>query len=298
MGGPITGRLGAFPNPGRWGRSDTGNFSTLVYHGSKAEVTNLAANFAQTLGLTYEVTESFGTFKLEIHLPWNFTANNAETDLVILWEMFANHSDKDLLQAQVEVPTIIGSLSQAQIQVIRQYLDNPPTYPSPIPVSVPDGKGGTQQSTVDAIVPLTIDFFKNLTPDPAGGNGTGNAANALSVYQLMVQGVRSHPVDQPILRRTIVTSQRYAVAMALTNLRKIISTTSLLSLEQVPNDSLFYDPGSGQLLLPQDVSANTALAYGWYKTFPTVQQIALLKWQVVQEWQYGLWATLVWGTPL
>jgi hypothetical protein len=294
MSGPYNGFMGGFDQPGSWGRNDSGNFFIRRIHGDKTSLTLLGNQIAEVLGLTYEVIEGHLTSTLEIHYPWNYTANNAATDKVVKWELFAAGSEKDLLEAQAEVPAILGSLSQQQIAQIRQYIMTPPTITKTMPSPTADDPNATAPREV--LAPVTIADFNNLPPD-ANGN-PGNAANALAVYQLMTQGVRSYPIDQPILRRTIITNQNYAVAMALHNVRKIISTTSLVSLEQVDTDSLFYDPTNGQLLLPDDVSPTPALAFGWYKGFPTVQELALLKWSIVQEWKYGLWATLIWGTPL
>ena len=294
MSGPYNGFTGGFDQPGTWGRNDSGNFFTRKIHGDKQSLINLGNQIADTLGLTYEVNEGLATSTLTINYPWNYTANNAATDLVTKWEMFAAQSEKDLLEAAVECPAAIGTLSQSQIAQIRQYLMTPPATTASMPNPTQSDSGQTSPTEVIRVV--TIADFNNL---PADSNGnTGNATNALALYQLMTQGVRSFPVEQPILRRTMVTSQNYQVAMALTNIRKIISTSSLVSLENVSTDSLFYDPTSGQLLLPEDVSPTPALAYGWYKGFPTVQEIALLKFSIVQEWKYGLWATLIWGTPL
>jgi hypothetical protein len=293
MAGPINGILGAFPQPGHWGRNESGNFWVQPYQGDYNSIQLLAVQLAQTLGLSYEVSElPGGLARLEVHYPWNNTPNAASTDVVIKWEYLAAESEKDLLEAQLEVPNVVGSLNQGQIQAIRSALQNPPTAT----VSIPDPSNPANTISVDQAVSLTLAYFQGIPADPSGN--AGNAANALALYLLMAQGVRSHPVLQPILRRTMITNQNYAVAMSLLNVRKIISTSSLVSLENVDQDSLFYDPTSGQLLLPQDVSSTPSLAYGWFKGFPQVQEIALQKWSIQQEWKYGLWATLIWGTPL
>lgn len=294
MSGPYNGFGGGFDQPGVWGRNDSGNFYTRKIHGDKQSLINLGNQIAETLGLTYEVSEQFGTATLEIHYPWNYTANNANTDKVVKWELFSAQSEKDLLEAKVEAPALIGSLSTNQIIFVRGLLLNHPE--KEMTVSTPTAEHPDATTSIPMPIPPQLSWFENVAPDPNGN--TGNAANALRLYQIMAAGTRSHPVDQPVLRRTMITSQNYAVAMALTNVRKIISTSSLVSLESISEDSLFYDPTSGQLLIPQDVSPTPTLAYGWYKGFPTVQEIALLKWSIVQEWKYGLWLTDIWGTPL
>ena len=192
MSGPYNGFAGGFDQPGTWGRNDSGNFFVRRIHGDKQSMVALGNQIAETLGLTYEVTEQFGTATLEIHYPWNYTADNAHTDMVVKWEFFAAGSEKDLLEAQVEVPSVIGTLSQAQVQALRCYLQNPPTTVKSMPD--PSGAPGATIS-VDVLAPLTTAYFSGLPADPSGS--TGNAANALAVYNLMMQGVRSHPIDQP-----------------------------------------------------------------------------------------------------
>jgi hypothetical protein len=290
----INGWLGAFAQPGHWGRNESGNFWIQAWEGDYNSIQLLAENVASVLGLVYEVTESFGKFRIEVHYPWSNLPNAAQTDMVVKWELFSATSEKDLLEAQVEVPNLIGTLTQDQIRQIRHFvLDKPTTLqtdPNNSALTLPSLQPIVDADFLPPLVPAA-DLFGMTT------NAT-NAAQAVIVYNLMMRGVTSHPVEQPILRRTMITSQHYAVALALVNVRKIISTASLISLENISSESLFYNPGNGQLLLPNDVSTYPNLAYGWYKGFPTVQEIALLKYSIVQEWKYGLWTTLVWNTPL
>lgn len=268
--GIISGNRGAFPQPGQWGRNESGNFATWVFNGTKREVALLAATFAQLQGLAYQVSESFGMAKLEVYLPWNPNIDPT-TDLIVKWEFFAQRIEKDLLSARVENPNTVAALSAAQVQTIRNKLLQPP-----------DGK--------TTPFPTLTDFEQN---------GESNGELALQIYTLMQQGVTAFPVEAPSLRRTFVTSNQYATAYALSNVRKIISTASLAQMESIPRNLLFS--------LPTDVWSDPnpdagdltpALAYGWYKRFPTIQQVARLKWSIVQEWEYGLWATLIWGNPL
>jgi predicted outer membrane lipoprotein len=262
MAGPITGNRGAFPQPNRWGRNETGNWSQVSYEGTKPEIFLLAAAFGATEGLAYEVTEQFGKWRLDVHLPWSVNGIDPRTDRVDNWEFFAQHAEKDLLEAAVETAAI-RALTDNQISTIRALLEVPPN-----PTAVPP----------DPIV----------TDEDFGGGDSG--LNAYEVYRLMLKGARSFPIEQPMLRHTITTSNQYAVAYALLNVRKIVSSATVVGTENIPRAILFT--------LPFEVSSNSDYAYGWYKMFPTVQQIALLKWQIVQEYQYGLWATLIWGNPL
>jgi hypothetical protein len=89
-------------------------------------------------------------------------------------------------------------------------------------------------------------------------------------------------------------SNNWAVPASLVNVGLVLSTATLSTFEGVPAGLLFNLPN---LTLPAAFQ-NISLAYGWLKNEPTIQQIALRKWQIVQEWEYGLWPTSIFGSPL
>jgi hypothetical protein len=74
---------------------------------------------------------------------------------------------------------------------------------------------------------------------------------------------------------------------ALTNVGKVISAANLQSLENVPGVLLFNLPTNSS---PTRADGLT-LSYGWFKRAPTITQVSGAKWELVQEWQYGLWST-------
>lgn len=266
----ITGYKGAFQQPGRWGRNESGNYQTLYYEGSKQEVYNLAANVAQTIGLAYEVLESFGKFRLEIYFPWTVNGIDPRTDYTEKWELFAQHVEKDLLTARAHTAAV-ANLTVSQVQTIRFWVQNPP-----------DPKTGP--------FPVPSDFQKGTPPE-----SINSALNAFAVYNLMAQGVTSFPIDAPTLRRTITTSNQYATAYALDKVGVIMSTNYIRNVYDVPYNLLFNLPNDTWT----DPNPNSpTLVYGWYKKYPVIQMVALLKWSIVQEWEYGLWSTLLYGNPL
>ncbi|HEV2210859.1 MAG TPA: hypothetical protein VG167_18960 [Verrucomicrobiae bacterium] len=262
MAGPITGTKGAYQQPSMWGRNEQGNYTVQEFHGTKQEIANLASLFSNIEGLVYEVKEGYGRHSLNIRIPFSVNGIDPRTDKIDNWELFAQHVEKDLLESAVENPGTVGTLTSQQIQKIRSYLFEPP-----------DGKTISFPQAAD----LKLD-------------GPDDGSIALSIYQLMQQGVRNFPVEAPSLRHTIITSNQYAVPASLLNVRKVISSSSLSYLELLPSALLFS--------IPFETSPNPALTYGWYKTFPTVQQLALLKWSITLEYQYGLWSTLLWGQAL
>jgi hypothetical protein len=273
MAGPVTGIHGAFQQPGRWGRNESGNYEIWVIEGTRQEVRNAAAFYANIPGISYEVTESFGKWHLEIRFPWNADGLvNPSTDLIETWEFFAQHTEKDLLEAQDNVG-LVHTISDQQKEIIRTKILNPPDGSTSSPFTVLDDFAHTK---------------------PGGVAIPGNAQNALTIYQLMQAGMKSYLMEAPMLRRTIITSNQYALGYSLFNVRKLLSTAYIANHEGLPNTLLFNVTN----YVGADVSTDSKLAYGWFKMFPTIQQIALLKWQIVQEWAYGWWAKDVYGQPL
>ena len=110
------------------------------------------------------------------------------------------------------------------------------------------------------------------------------------LYGYVQNGLRSVRVNAPTLRHTQTVSSFWTVKAALTHVGKILSTGTLASFESIPGEVLFN--------LPTDVSKRTNMAYGWYKFHPTVRVAAGQKMQIVLEYEYGLWATLLYNTPL
>lgn len=264
-----SGNPGAYQQPSNWGRNDSGNFEVWVFEGTPQEIRNVAAYFAQTVGLNYNVQEGFGKWRLEVFFPWNQDGLvSPRTDQVVRWELFAQHAEKDLLNS-IDNAGLVQTLSPGQIAQLRYYQSSPP----------PPG-------TV-----LTAANFTNSKPPP---DDSSTAGTALRFWNLFASGETSYLVEAPVLRRSIVTSLQWAVAYTAQYAGKILSTDTLLKFENVP--SLLLSPViatfSG-LSAPQ----NSNLSYGWYKSFPTVQQTALMKWQIVQEWQFGWWS-FPYGTPI
>jgi len=125
-------------------------------------------------------------------------------------------------------------------------------------------------------------------PDPdTAPNLTGNA---LTVYQLMLGGQRSVRLNVPNLRVSKLVSGSYPVKASLTNVGAIITTNTLIIQEAIPSTILFN--------LPNLSTTKSGFAYAWYKKHPNVQQAGGIKWNISQEWEYGLWPTFVYGTAL
>jgi len=113
-----------------------------------------------------------------------------------------------------------------------------------------------------------------------------NLAASWRIAKLIEQGVQAVQVYQPILRHTQSVGNYYVVPWSLRNVGLILSTSVLLRDEPVPAS------------LANNIPASTTVnrdsvyyVYGWLKTHPTINYSPYQRIQIVQEWQWGLWAS-------
>lgn len=255
--------------PPIWGRNESGPYYHRRFEGKKEGMQAKAAQF-EALGYHYDMDENFGTAKLTVRMDSNPLNNGLETP-VDQWEYVGGRAEKDLLEA--DVPSgITATLSQNDIGVIRSAIQNPP-----------DGSdtSGAYSAKDRPNASVAQSCF------------SGSPANAFTIYKLMQAGVRSAPARTPTIRHTQTVTNGWTIPASLTNVGRIISTASFAALESVPSGLLFNLP----TLVPATFQT-IAVKYAWLKWDPQVQQIAGRKWQLVQEWEYGLWSTAIFGQPL
>lgn len=262
----INGVSGAYLQPIRYGRNESGNYELYLLKGTEAEIMAQASAYASIIGISYEVTELPGNlWQLEVRFPYNADGLvSPATDYVESWEFFRQDHEKDLLEC-IDKAGIIATLTKAQISFIRNKIQNPPQGTSSDP-------------------PVAITDFAAL--DDPDGTPT-NQTNAFIVYGLMQRGVRSYAVHVPMLRHTVITSSQYATQASFVNAGKLYSTASLIFDFDIPSGLLF------NVAALNDTSSDPDLIYGWLKGYPTVNEVALLKYQIVQEFSYGWWAKLL-----
>lgn len=116
------------------------------------------------------------------------------------------------------------------------------------------------------------------------------SSDALTLYTLMYNGVKTWMVYQPVIRRTRMTANNYTVPESDTNVGKILTKAQMTSLEGAPPVILFDLPASGTSYRTTSTNAadiNLTLAY--LKMPARVTQQGDGKWQILQEWDYGAW---------
>jgi hypothetical protein len=195
----INGQRGAYPQPGRFGRNESGLYTIRVWEGTLREIYQVCAALESVHAL-WEITESFtgAKHRIEAHIPLSGPPDSGTTETPEEeWELFAQDIEVDLLNADV-FP--VNGLQPTDRQEIQYYIDHPPAL----------GK--------DPI-------FKGTFP------GT-----QLDLYHLMRSGYQSQEVSRHTLRHTQTASKNFNYATALINVGRIISTNSVIALESVPSD--------------------------------------------------------------
>jgi len=143
-------------------------------------------------------------------------------------------------------------------------------------------------------VGISIDQIKKikLAVDKESGDyldGTGEQfsgtelANMADLYRFAVTGVDSFPVYQPIVVVTDTASRDYQWATEFAYYGYTFSTAGMIQ------DA--YLTSGWKNNLPQDQSDLSGFIYGWLKKPPEVVSVGGNKTQLVQEYEYGLWAT-------
>lgn len=133
--------------------------------------------------------------------------------------------------------------------------------------------------------------------------GTAGEINqALQVYSLMTSGVKSVVEFFPTLKMSYLCNNTFQVFNNMARNGKILKTSTLINQTGTPANSIVP-------LLPPDGPYETfaglypgslvvPLYYGWMQMGPTVEQTAIAKITVAQEWNYGLWPPWMYGYPI
>ena len=184
------------------------------------------------------------------------------TVLTDVWELRSAEVEKDLLEADIAV---INSVPAAMKQKIRHLIDT------------------RDESTV------TVATF----------GAAGEPANtAFAIYNLMVKGVKAIRVYAPILTRRVTVSSKYSTAVPVTNVGRILKSSTMVTSagngESVP-DTFLIPLNSAPFT---NTPADTAFAYGWLKGYPVLVASAGGRTELTQEFQFGLWSTLLYGAAL
>lgn len=118
---------------------------------------------------------------------------------------------------------------------------------------------------------------------------------ALELFTQLNEGVGHYTIIQPTLVRTRVASATYdwkGTPTPFNNIGRIISPGAFVQDAALGSNNLLT------VILPTG-SGNTARkAYGWLKHYPEFTQAAGNKAILSQQYDFGLWNTFTYGTPI
>jgi hypothetical protein len=142
--------------------------------------------------------------------------------------------------------------------------------------------------------------LRNAIKDNVHVSATSFTAGAQSagveeLQELMFEGVKSIETSLPVLQLTRITSSSYTVLFSQEHCDTILSTATLYNDEAVPTNFLIaFD------VAPYNVTASvrSRLHYGWFKKRPTLTTMSGGRVQIVQNFKFGLWPTLLYGAPI
>lgn len=257
----------AYLQPGSaYGLEDSGPFQRFTKRGTQAEVAALAAPLAAA-GWLYTVTnEAAGLARIEA-TKGTSPSDAATEEPEDVWELDPNEVEKNLLEADFAsgISGQIGRISNRNRLVLKAALKTPSEWE--------DG-----------------------TSLPAFASD-GTISNALSLFYLMMNNVESIPIEATVIRHTKTFSNTYVLPGGLfTNVNRIISTSSMYSVEGVPSTILYSVPTPPTVA--QYIETLGDLQYGWRKVRAGVTRVNRTKWRTTQNYQFGLWAVKLYGNVL
>ena len=171
-----------------------------------------------------------------------------------------------------------------------------PVVPEELPNSIWELFGSTSEIDIlesNRLAALTEEerrIIREAINSPVAGESPAlTTALAINVYLIMLKGVRSDRVTVPTLRVTRAVSTFYPILNPLVNIESIYSSATLRTAEAVP--SQYVLPASG-------AAADADFMFGWYKKFPQIQQTGFNKFNISQEWEFGKWPVVIFGSLL
>ena len=265
--------------PIRLGRNESGSYSEIPFETTDANQWAAMVNLFDQAGIQYDAQAGFGKHQATGKYPYNFRNDPATEPPVNLWELISNRVDKSILDAANPQTAV---LIQQDIATLQSFVTNPAQYIFSVQ-NPPPAMSGFNYGDID--------------PNQLAFNTTNaqSAAAALLLANLIVSGVTSQPVFVPALRFTVTVNNQYPLSASFINSSKIISTNSMYLIYYISNNLFGALPN---YFNPSLDASRPVLNYGWFMSPPEVRQVARQKWQIVYNWEYGLWPVAIFGYPI
>ena len=135
--------------------------------------------------------------------------------------------------------------------------------------------------------PRPIDQSQLYDSDPA------RLSTANAVYSLLLKGVETRVVFQPVLTLKMLATNIYTWSNSFANVGSIIHPGSITRELPVSLALRFGLP-----TVPPSAQIPSGYSYGWLKNMAEIEQGAENIETLSQEYEYGLWPEVLWGSPV
>jgi hypothetical protein len=285
---------GVWLQPGlSFGFEESGGFNRFTIAGTDQEVADYI-NAGNLNGWNYTLENlKGGLAKVNVSAGWTNQGGSEVPENI--WELDPAETDKDLLDADFPNGSIAGL--SAAFSTVSDMVSSGTNY---------NWVDASQTaSTYDASLPAY--GFDDL-PNPLRTDGSGQLddplnislpsadyASAKSLY-FLIKKHAGFPIEASIIRHTQLVSSLYPVQASFNNCNRIISSANMIAIEGMPNGLLFSVPSEPSPA--QFIETPGDLQYGWRKVRPAITRLSRIKWRIVQNYQFGLWAVKLYGQVL
>ena len=266
----------AFQQPIEYGRRTDGRYTIVPYESTNPANIDIIALQAENLGLQYEVRNTFGKSRIDVHYNWNWT-NDPATEIIERWEAVPLKVEKSILDTSnpltrqlLATPSGIGELT-----LIKQ---------------------SNEQGTIDDWVVRQSDGTVFFIGPP---NVSSNAAMLLAKYYF--DGQRTQPIAVPVLKHVRIVNSNFISPETIPTVPTLYSTPALIADFNIPNSILVTVPDNDTALVQANLtgtSINQTFGYGWLRSAPELSQVSMFKWNMQEQFEYGLWGLDIFGGRL
>lgn len=220
----------------------------------------------KAFGYAYEFGPDSGQYyRVEATIGFGIDGSgvNDPANIIDTWELLPNVVEKDLLRADIAVINAISDTQKSNLQTSIN--SNDP--------SVDTGASANPARPI-----------------------TDTTARALWPY--MKRGESSVKVFAPVIRHTQTVSNSATIQAAFSNIERLFSSTAMGPVSGTNPNGQGVPPGILFSVPTKADPPDTNLRYAWYKNWPTVTTSFGAKAQITQDWEFGLWNTIVLGAVI
>ena len=259
--------------PYSFGRRPDGRYTVLPYEStSQTEIEQMALT-AESYGLQYDVTSSFGKWRIEIHYNYNWAGGTGDpaTEMIEKWESVPLKTEKSILTGINPLTLkVINAGNGFQLDLIRRFIE---------------GNSLEDLTEIDSLGNVSFTPPASVTDD-----------NAIKILRYYFEGQRTIPFTVPSLKHTRVVNSSFISPATVPDVATLYSTPGLISNFYIPSGILVQLPANDTALIQPLVSPSGGLGnlkltfgYAWLRSAPEVSQINNFKWSLSETFEYGLW---------